>query len=757
MPISFDGKKGEFSECIAHFMGKMNQKTGMKHTKESASKMCGSMQEKQENMKEHSYKLSDVEFEFKEEQGEFYSKGFVATTHKDRAGDILSENVIKKIVDSINNKYGNPSAGSASDRHDWLKQQNANLPLAGRAVLAEVRKTKDGHLGAFVETHHHKLHPDFEKIKYNVEKAYYPGYSIELDNAKRVDTSEGKLVQDLDLIGYGFADSRFIANPYAEIVSFGYKEIVPIHAQILSKNEPEVDTMQEEVKETEKAATQIEVKETKPEVKEFPVSEKEYALLQKLKNDEAKKAQYKELVESDLFKEAVKTGYKEAMTKSAPLINKDGKAEFKEFDSYQTALAEMKELDKPMKNVDERESTFKRIVNKQYKEAARLYNALESKGIDPFRNGQFGKPAESKQISFDTYGPRIEMKEFWRLNSPEMKAGEGLQVDTNLANANWTYGSYYLSPVELNDIFQPVLVNQLNDQTVAFGRLKKVDFSGRSQIQFRARTGRNSTAAGYAEGANYTYASSFTGTVGRDKYQQPYSYYHVLVAVTGQEKRFAMAPGGMGDIWADEIKWAGQDLLVKLNQELIGTGVGTSESIMLGFEGLILGTTGTLYGKSLTDEATLRSHKENLSNVVVSIEQLRKMLRLVQTGTGTGASQIHSNAMQSDLVFFGNHLQKDFVKRILQTMQRIVPTSGRIGFEGEIEVDGVPFVADKDMNTDDIFLIDSAHTQIAMNLPPTLEPLPVTADAQAAHIKTYLNLYSDAPGNNYWAHTFATS
>ena len=90
-------------------------------------------------------------------------------------------------------------------------------------------------------------------------------------------------------------------------------------------------------------------------------------------------------------------------------------------------------------------------------------------------------------------------------------------------------------------------------------------------------------------------------------------------------------------------------------------------------------------------------------------------------------------------------------------MQRIVPTSARVGFEGEIEFDGVPIVADKDMNTNDLFLINVVNTKIGMNLPPTLEPLPIAADAQAAHIKTYWNLYSDAPGNNYWAHTFATS
>ena len=225
-----------------------------------------------------------------------------------------------------------------------------------------------------------------------------------------------------------------------------------------------------------------------------------------------------------------------------------------------------------------------------------------------------------------------------------------------------------------------------------------------------------------------------------------------------------MAPGGMGDRWADEIKWSGQDLLANdasgqlgLNKTIIGTGDGTTENTALGFEGLILGTTGTLYGKSLADEPTLRSHKDVLSTVNISLEKLREMIRDVQTGVGSGASQIHSNSRVSDITFFTNHLQIDFVKAIYQDLQRIVPTSGRVGFEGELAIDGIPMVADRQINTDDVFLINMANTKLGVNLPPTLEPLPIAADAQAAHIKTYFNLYSDAPGNNYWVSGFAVS
>ncbi len=531
-----------------------------------------------------------------------------------------------------------------------------------------------------------------------------------------------------------------------------------------------------------------------PTGKEYKVSAEEHELLVKFKESQAKEAEIKRL--KPLVDAGIKAELKERGFSEAPILtNEDtGKAEFKEFDSYvQPKKVRMKEFDDAMAKRDIKANTpklqgiYQYTIDQQYKEAGTLANSFIAKGLDvwgnwkargvqpmppadlvPFPQRNLGEGSVLKEVN-----GRLEAKEFFRLKDIEMKAGGGLGVtnasnaNLNLADSSWTYGSYFLSPVELNDIFQPVLVNQLNDQTTTFGSLTKEDWSGRSQIQFRARTGQNSTVGGYREGVNLTYGTDFSGFIGKDKFQQPFSYYRVLVAVTGQAQRLGQSPGGIGDVWATEIKWSGVDLLSKsgtkgaaatgLNIAVIGSGAGTAENIALGFEGLILGTTGTLYGKALSANATLRSHKQNMSSERVKLDQLRKMIRFVSTGDGTGSSQIHSNSRIGDLAFYCHHLQRDFVKGLIQDMQRLVPTSARVGFEGEVEFDGVPIRADRQIDTDDIFLINHANTKIAMNLPPTLEPLPVTADAQAAHIKTYWNLYSDAPGNNYWAHTFATS
>ena len=782
--------------------------------------------------------------QIKEAKEDFHVSGYVATSHPDRAateefdGDIIPKSTLQKIVEDINNKY-KPRAGAVSERHDHLKQQDINLPIAGvlaPGTSATLHELEEGHWGVHVDTILSKTNPRYEEVKTNIEQGVYPGFSIEYDTNNFVPTvKEGKkyrILTDISTEGFGYAHRRTIANPHAEYTDYGYKEI----KQLNDKGETTMTATKEQAqkiiddlkgkerKEIEAKLIEAKIPETMikellpagiedpapaepkppadpvtppvkptdpaPSSKENVVSAEDFAMLTQFKEKQVKETQMKEITGSKEFKEALSVHMKEAKVKSSPLINPEGKTEFKEFDAFIKPDTKMKEFDKAMAELDIKtsnshlEAVYTNSINEQYKEGGRLADSFMAKEINIWKNWRqmelYGSPADlvpypkrnlGEKSAFKEVNNRIEAKEFHRLKNTEMKAGEGLQTDTNLADPNWTYGSYYLSPVELNDIFQPMLVNQLNDQTTTYGRLTKEDWSGRSQIQFRARTGQNSTVGGYLEGAaalNYGGGSgNFTGTVGRKKFQQPFCYYRVLVAITGQERRFGMAPGGMGDVWADEIKWSGVDLLSRtgtagtagtgLNRAVIGTGAGTAENISLGFEGLILGTTGTLYGKALSAEPTLRSHKEDMSSESVTLDQLRKMKRFVETGDGIGASKIHSNSNAGDLVFFANHLQVDFVKAVIQDMQRTVPTSARIGFEGQVEVDGIPFVADRQINTDDIFLINTAHTKLGVNLPPTLEPLPIPADASAAQIKTYWNLYSDAPGNNYWAHTFATS
>ena len=108
------------------------------------------------NSKETTIRFSPSSISIKEENGEFYSEGFIATTHPDRAGDehcvgeILTKQALQQMAILINDgvasndMLGNPRA--VSDRHDWIKENDPNKPVAGMAVPpAEVKQRREGH------------------------------------------------------------------------------------------------------------------------------------------------------------------------------------------------------------------------------------------------------------------------------------------------------------------------------------------------------------------------------------------------------------------------------------------------------------------------------------------------------------------------------------------------------------------------------------------------------------------------------------
>jgi len=86
-----------------------------------------------------------------------------------------------------------------------------------------------------------------------------------------------------------------------------------------------------------------------------------------------------------------------------------------------------------------------------------------------------------------------------------------------------------------------------------------------------------------------------------------------------------------------------------------------------------------------------------------------------------------------------------------------VPTSARIGFEGLPEIDGVPIFADKDANTDDLFLIDLAHTVIGVKKAPTFVEFGLQQMRRQGVLWMMVNLYSTAPSHNYWTKNLATT
>ena len=681
-------------EIHSKLHGKMNPRTKKPYSEDDIWAIAQAQFKKMEggSMHEKEYKPSYIgQIEIKEEEGEFYSQGFVATTHPDRAqkgkykGDILTKNSVKKIVDQINAKQG-LVANLASYSHDWIKDGDPSLPPAGMAVSAEMREMERGHFGAFVKTHHNKVHPKFNEIKYEVEKGYLPGYSIEYVAGKTSDihSPDGtfRLIDDLELKGYGFAPARLIANPAATIESFSYKEIMDLPPYV--QNTSEVKTM-----------------ENLPEINETSIDTKDledFKKFMEMKTVEKKKEEIavavKEALSSILPEVKIKLSEKQAPTSFTSSI------EFKEWSGIATENVSVKE-------------SFRRATA----------FATKTGAMDRWwRGGAWNAPVgvESKTVKFNIgsgmYGQQIEVK--------------ALETDTNQS----TDTDYLQSAAELSDIYAPAITKMLNQKTVYWNLLPKVDFSGKEAITWRAENTANTSSGAYAEGATIV-----RNQTTRQKLREEFKFYSAGVEVTGQ--MIESAKSGIGDVFAAEVEAATRALLDTMNTALFGTTGLFTETGFLGLEYIATSTTyTTLYGLTRTAGNALGNANSEFSaqaSAAISKPTLRTAIRTLEV----------NGADRSGFVFVCHPLQRDMVLALLDDAQRFMSPAPRAGFEGLATFDGVPIYTDFRVNTDDIFLVNLGENgmRIGVQVPVRYEDLAKTSDNRAGFLKFYGNQYALAP------------
>uniref|UniRef100_A0A6M3L8F9 Capsid protein n=1 Tax=viral metagenome TaxID=1070528 RepID=A0A6M3L8F9_9ZZZZ len=704
MPI---GPYKDFGACVA-----AQKKKGK--SDESARKICGHI-EKMSKGKEKTIKTSKLNLEIKEDDGEFYTRGFIATTHIDDVDD----RIVKETLESWSDKINSTNL-PVSLHHD------INDPtLVAKSISSSVKKLDDGEYGLWVETHYNKAHPEFENVHYEIDNDFLTNYSIEYttnnDSTTHMEEIDGKWIRILEpeteLVGYGLTNIRKAANKEAKL----YKEIIDMKKDFEKKDEVKEKMKEEKPKEVVEKKEE-EIIEKKEEDKEPEAPEDEETQEEEEGETKTKKAVKSEVKEA-MIKELVKKELKEMMEKK-PLLNetKEVKMETKEIKEYKEKVFGTKE--------------GKADLASQWKSAGQLHDYLEKKTMGRV-------PSIGVSLPFECKENKIELK----------AADSGHVIPDNYTGAQTTwaniYGAYEEYPAELGAVYQPVIINQLNDEVSTWMLLDKVDFSNQSTITFIARWARNTDVGGYTEANAVATMTNedFDGHVGRVKCHQIFSYYKADVSVSGPLMKFASAAGGIGDVYSKEIQDSTKDLMKAMNQALLSTGDGTAENACLGFEVLCI-TTGNIYAHARSTWSTLQAGgNDDMSSAPITLKKMRAMIRTACT----------NGARKQDLVFICDPLQEDFIKALIQDMQRIVPTSGVVGFTGLITLDGVPIFPDVDCQTDDLFLIDRAHTKIGLNTPPVYEELGKQGDSRRGIIKCYWNLYCTAPNHNYWIYGLATS
>ncbi|GAG47383.1 unnamed protein product, partial [marine sediment metagenome] len=215
------------------------------------------------------------------------------------------------------------------------------------------------------------------------------------------------------------------------------------------------------------------------------------------------------------------------------------------------------------------------------------------------------------------------------------------------------------------------------------------------------------------------------------------------VGVSVDGDMIAAARGGpVGDVFAQEVLDSTLDMLAVLNAALYAeVGLETASAI-IGFEYITdSGSNGTLYNLSRgtankLNPASAGDTYINQSSTIISMTNLRAAIK----------QALNEGANKKRLVWFTDPTQGNMLRGKFDDSRRLLkPTDTQFGFSTDLFVDGIPVFEDKDCNDDDWFLVDLETHRVAIWVPPTIEKLGKSADAEEAFIKMYLATFNRAP------------
>lgn len=638
-------------------------------------------------------------FELKEDETSFHVRGLIATSHIDslKEQDGISDKIPKETLESFANQINTNFNSRIMGIHHSEGLYGEYFGVADiEKEPATVVSLNDGEWGLMVDTKLLKNDPKTPYIIDKVNSGELDSFSITYDTKSFTtvdfDRVEDEIVRilgpDTELCGYTLASNP--VNKNAIITEYGYKEFKElikkeeIQMSEIKKTEPAIEPVKTEIKENITTASVV----NDAEQKEFMEWKRGKEL--------------KEMVDK-IVPEVIKTAVNKIEIKEKVLTDNTAPKEIKE------RPLEIKEFIAMVKEPSKVE------IKEQFNRAAKVMDALNLDWTEM-------KTTSSESRKYEHFSTNGRMLEF-----------KGLGITTNQN----TDTDYLQSTAELQDIFDPVIYNALNQATTTFNLLAKDDYSrkGNNQVQFKLKIAANATAAFYT-GNNVT-----TGNVTRMKYQTKFKKLQVGVSV--DDDMIAAARGGpVNDVFAQEVMDSTMDMLSVLNAALFAEVGLETAAAPIGFEyisdsagnPLLYNVTRTAANKLAPDSPTDTYINGNSS--VVSLTNLRAMKR----------QALKEGANLNNLVYITNPVQGDMLRGIFDNARRIISASDtKFGFSTDLSIDGIPVFEDKDCNPDDWWLIDLETHRIGIWQPPTIERLGKTADSSDAFIKMYFAVYNRAP------------
>ena len=712
------------------------------------------------------FRCNVVGFEIKEDEKSFHVEGLIATTHIDNAdeddGIGIPDRIPKETLESFANQINTIDAARRMGTHhsegsnqnkiyqNWIQSIGASDLVSdepgreffGRADVSNnpaiVIDLADGEHGLYVDTQLLKKDPMTPNIIEGFHNGHFNSFSItyQTDGFQTTDFErEGDglvrvLLPETQLAGYTAASHP--VNPHAVATAFGFKEFKEL-VVMDQLNLKEVKQMSEEDVNNGEDSQEDSSAQNEPSSEADAgssdngdssaasgsteeTSEEEVTEQKEFKRWKAdrKKLEEKELMEKTAGKIAASV-VKKMEVKEKVLKDNEPK------DDETKVSFELKEFKEAI------DSAGKLEIKEQFRRAAAYCDSIN---LD-WESAKTSAAESREYKSFGVNGTNLEYK--------------ALGITTNQN----TDTDYLQSSAELQDIYDPIIYNALNQVTVTWNLLAKDDFSskGNNQVQFTLKTAANTTAAFYTGNA------VATGNVTRLKYQTKFKKLQVGVSVDGD--MIAAARGGpVSDVFAQEVMDSTMDMLSVLNVALFAeVGLETASGV-IGFE-YIADSAGNTSLYNLTRSAANKLAPDSAGDTY--IDQGATIVSMTNLRSGIRQAVIEGS-FKRNLVYITSPTQGDLMRGKFDDSRRMLKsTDTDFGFSTDLFIDGVPVFEDKDCNTDDWFLIDLESHRVGIWIPPTIERLGKSADSEDAFIKMYLATYNRRPRSLVQIFNCATS
>jgi hypothetical protein len=251
-------------------------------------------------------------------------------------------------------------------------------------------------------------------------------------------------------------------------------------------------------------------------------------------------------------------------------------------------------------------------------------------------------------------------------------------------------------------VWEPIVQDLLNSEAVFYGTsLKRKAVS--INHSFPARQGRNAAVGPVISTDSLT--GSFANKI---ELVHKLKQYRAAVAIEDARVLEARANGigPLKDAWATEFEYVTKDLATDINTALFadsqteGFSTGSVANPMDGLRG-ILKTTGTIYGQDRSTYDVLEAKVDDGTTTAFTFAAFRGWVTELRKNGG------------KDFVLYTTHEIKDIILNKMESNKIYMGVSARAGFEGQITIDGIPIIPDKDCPADHIFILDRNSYYIA--------------------------------------------